>query len=864
MLSYFPSQTKAAKILWFGIVCLGFIGAGVLIGKSYKEWQESPIATSITTHPIDDLDFPKVTICPPRDSNTALYHDLVRVGNGSLSSKDKDILKKATHETLIEGTHNDYAKKMSVTLHMGNLDQVLQGFHSMPTPCNHAYNFKIKMWNLNGTITTPWFEGLFMEEYYQEDKEFLVVLELPKDIKDKVGNGSFNIELDIDTREEEGWIEEINLLPTFTFHPTPKTWSKAELACQKEGGHLASVTSDEVNQAVKNVARGHWVWLGGRKKSEKWTWSDNSVWGYSKFVNEKGDCVKFSGRWGTESGKWRKGSCMDKFGYVCQKLNTLKGKKAMSFVYTKDLLNISNFFVHYKYKTASQELLDKWRGKRMTGFRFSWKIENKNLPLVANISEVGRSIQIPYVGDSLDTSFDREHKAILTPPKDLLQKMGNKSLVIELSFEKSDKINAQFSGYKLYRERETWFGAADRCAKEGGSLASIHSHLELMRAREVAEEEKVWLGGRKVAGQWQWEDESHVFFENWRSGRPGWEDYLLMDKDGLWLDGHLWLDNYFLCQGTAVTLTNNGTVRIVLERNQLSLLPFQVLFKSSAVNDQGSNIGGFTLSWFLKEIDSTQVSERLPARQEDWKEEAPKVPTPAYKDPLLHDMIHFAMELRLQNLTKEEILTEVIHNRSKINVNHEGGKFCLMEQVKPGQYRANLFSKVYFTQNTSSRKGGHITDEDIKTGYELFHAMVFCPPPAVAKLNAAIHHLLSYETTRTAIKTILRLFHSGALTNKMIFDSAKKIYHVLVHTLDLQYGNILLATSTISQIETVERNKWPFFNNYTAAVKNKEKDFDNSHDIYQTLGKLYIPCSGLTLGAEAWFTTPTPKKDNGL
>ena len=40
----------------------------------------------------------------------------------------------------------------------------------------------------------------------------------------------------------------------------------------------------------------------------------------------------------------------------------------------------------------------------------------------------------------------------------------------------------------------------------------------------------------------------------------------------------------------------------------------------------------------------------------------------------------------------------------------------------------------------------------------------------------------------------------------------------------------------------------------------QQKDFDNIHDIYQTLGKLYIPCSGLKQGAEACFTTPTPKE----
>ena len=85
-------QTKSAKIIWFLVVCLGFIAAGILIGKSYKDWQKNPIATSITTHPIDDLDFPVVTVCPPKGTDTALYHDLVKAGNGTLSEKDRKIL----------------------------------------------------------------------------------------------------------------------------------------------------------------------------------------------------------------------------------------------------------------------------------------------------------------------------------------------------------------------------------------------------------------------------------------------------------------------------------------------------------------------------------------------------------------------------------------------------------------------------------------------------------------------------------------------------------------------------------------------------------------------------------------------------
>ena len=101
-------QTRTAKALWSGIVCLGFIVAGILIGKSYKEWQDSPIATSVAIHPIDDLDFPVVSVCHPKDSSTALYHDLVNADN---SEKVKEALRESAFEIFMEGAHKKYVKK---------------------------------------------------------------------------------------------------------------------------------------------------------------------------------------------------------------------------------------------------------------------------------------------------------------------------------------------------------------------------------------------------------------------------------------------------------------------------------------------------------------------------------------------------------------------------------------------------------------------------------------------------------------------------------------------------------------------------------------------------------------------------------
>ena len=101
----------------------------------------------------------------------------------------------------------------------------------------------------------------------------------------------------------------------------------------------------------------------------------------------------------------------------------MKGKKTMSLTYTTNTFYSSNFIVRYKYKAASQQLLDSWKDKRMTGFRLSWRIENP--PLMANISEVGRSIKTPQFGDILndttDAPSDKLYKMTLTPPPNLRQ-----------------------------------------------------------------------------------------------------------------------------------------------------------------------------------------------------------------------------------------------------------------------------------------------------------------------------------------------------------------------------------------------------------------------------------------------------------
>ena len=74
-ISNVPSKT--GKALWLTVVIAGFCTAGYFIRDSFKEWETTPIATSISTHPIATLPLPIITICPPEQSNTALNVDLL-------------------------------------------------------------------------------------------------------------------------------------------------------------------------------------------------------------------------------------------------------------------------------------------------------------------------------------------------------------------------------------------------------------------------------------------------------------------------------------------------------------------------------------------------------------------------------------------------------------------------------------------------------------------------------------------------------------------------------------------------------------------------------------------------------------------
>ena len=126
------AKSRTGRAAWVAIVVACFATAIYMITGSYKEWQESPVSTTITTHPISELEFPTVTVCPPRGSNTALNHLLEKVKNVNFTEKEKQELLDISKKVFLEIPNKQHSKDVSALLSSENIRSIMNGHMSLP------------------------------------------------------------------------------------------------------------------------------------------------------------------------------------------------------------------------------------------------------------------------------------------------------------------------------------------------------------------------------------------------------------------------------------------------------------------------------------------------------------------------------------------------------------------------------------------------------------------------------------------------------------------------------------------------------------------------------------------------------------
>ena len=103
-LSYISKTKGFVRFGWNAVIVTGFMTAGMLIQESFRSWSLTPVSISLETLPISELSFPKVTVCPPKNTYTNLNLDLVNAEKiGELDNETKNNLLDFVFQTIHDG-----------------------------------------------------------------------------------------------------------------------------------------------------------------------------------------------------------------------------------------------------------------------------------------------------------------------------------------------------------------------------------------------------------------------------------------------------------------------------------------------------------------------------------------------------------------------------------------------------------------------------------------------------------------------------------------------------------------------------------------------------------------------------------------
>ena len=165
------TRVPLIKLLWIFLVFTGFTVAGFLIQQSFSSWADSPISTTIETLPITDIDFPNVTVCPPKNSFTSLIPDLVMSRKMIFDEEKRKELSGSVHETVFEA---NYEAKYQEFLEYGQRKKEFMNWYSgltklsLPHIDTYFKKYRLETSSLTGSISTPYFRNSFDENRFEK------------------------------------------------------------------------------------------------------------------------------------------------------------------------------------------------------------------------------------------------------------------------------------------------------------------------------------------------------------------------------------------------------------------------------------------------------------------------------------------------------------------------------------------------------------------------------------------------------------------------------------------------------------------------------------------------------------------------
>ena len=184
-LIFISTTRKYVRLFWILVVIAGFVGASLIIKESFDSWSESPVKTTIDTLPISEIRFPKIIVCPPKNTFTDLNYDLMMTENITFTEEMRDEMFKFAVEV-----HNDdsFSQNNWTKLHEEDIFyNWYHGYTQIKSPVYSVYDYQLFL-NIitgatSGVVTTQYYGEQFNSELVERKLVYKVSVYPPESVK---------------------------------------------------------------------------------------------------------------------------------------------------------------------------------------------------------------------------------------------------------------------------------------------------------------------------------------------------------------------------------------------------------------------------------------------------------------------------------------------------------------------------------------------------------------------------------------------------------------------------------------------------------------------------------------------------------
>ena len=846
------AKSKTAKALWVVIVVACFSIAIHMIIDSYKEWQESPVSTTITTHPITELEFPMVTVCPPRGSNTALNHLLEKVKDVNFTKEERQMLLDTSKEVFIEIPNKNYAEQMTEWLSIKNMRSIANGQASVPEVDDQGIII-LRSSEPQGSFSSP---SIDFKDYL-----FKYELNLPENIGELVGEG--DLVISVETKGNWTFFEKNG---THLFKEKLNA-SAAENFCVNMGGHLASVGSPEENKKLAKVADGNEVWLGGKRKlgGDGWEWLDGRLWTYQNWwYYPIFGIIEPSSRAGHDclilidpgeaisemDGDWISYMCDYKRFFICvNQPIKMTGNQTLVFK-GASLVNQSLYFWTNKSTDNTQ------------GFKLSWQIENGSLPDVMELvsKDLEGNVSTPGLGSLPPPNYYKErheYTAVIELPHNVTDAISDGALIIDVDIVADNQSESRVelvtgeASFYFNNNSMNWSVAKAFCVSKGGHLASMASPSQWQRLKDFITDNNLsgamWLGGTKESkeGEWTWNDGSEWSVEHWGppvlpSARDESDGQICLAVSYSYIYSNNthsigWLHDscitpsgwQSICSVPTMTTLNSST-QVVFTSENISTSPaIQVRWvaqPSGEDKEKDVNLGlhdaqnnlqntslsskempGFKITWELH--GKTNVNSEAHRSRSEWGKIDQK--SSNKRDLLVMAIMDLVRESKIKRIPEHEVWKTLLKHRWDIDILRTNSP-CLNENQRISViYKTAQDLKIKYNWNH------WIPEGDLRLGTELY-SVLSCPENLIeaAKLSKLFESLLNNHNLNTVVAATMHNIQPRAGDNIKDFAAINMWFQRLDERYNFSLGNNILPLMTTDSLTQLTALDPPFLTPY--------------------------------------------------